>query len=65
MAPKFREGDTVAAFSGRWVSWTHTILAYSAFVGALVAGLSLHYHKIVENEYYVRVQSHHFEVFEY
>lgn len=53
MAPKFREGDAVVAFSGKWVSWAHTVVAYSAFIGALVTGLSLHYKKIVENEYYV------------
>lgn len=53
MAPKFREGDVVVAFSGTWVSWVHTVVAYSAFIGALVTGLSLHYKKIVENEYYV------------
>ncbi|KAI4141615.1 MAG: hypothetical protein L6R39_005266 [Caloplaca ligustica] len=52
MAPKFREGDTVVAISGKWVSWLHTAVAYSAFIGALVTGLWLHYHKIVENEYY-------------
>ncbi|KAL8705524.1 MAG: hypothetical protein Q9201_001341 [Fulgogasparrea decipioides] len=52
MAPKFREGDAVVAFSGKWVSWAHTMVAYSAFIGALVVGLSLHYHKIVQNEYY-------------
>ncbi|KAI9723712.1 MAG: hypothetical protein M1812_001012 [Candelaria pacifica] len=52
MAPKFKDGDVVFAFSGRWISWTHTIVAYSAFLGALVTGLYLHYHKIVENEFY-------------
>ncbi|KAL8834172.1 MAG: hypothetical protein Q9170_003873 [Blastenia crenularia] len=52
MAPKFREGDAVVAVSGRWVSWAHTLVAYSAFIGALITGLSLHYRKIVENEYY-------------
>ncbi|KAL8909170.1 MAG: hypothetical protein Q9207_000344 [Kuettlingeria erythrocarpa] len=52
MAPKFREGDSVVAFSGKWVSWLHTAVAYSAFIGALVTGLALHYQKIVENEYY-------------
>lgn len=54
MAPKFREGDTVVAFSGKWVSWLHTVVAYSAFIGALVTGLACHYQKLVENEYYVR-----------
>lgn len=53
MAPKFRDGDIVVAFSGKWVAWSHTIAAYSAFIGALLTGLYLHYHKIVENEYYV------------
>lgn len=53
MTPKFREGDTVVAFSGKWISWLHTAVAYSAFIGALVTGLALHYQKIVENEYYV------------
>ncbi|KAL8944802.1 MAG: hypothetical protein Q9216_000224 [Gyalolechia sp. 2 TL-2023] len=38
MAPKFKEGGTVVAFSGKWISWAHTVLAYSAFIGALVAG---------------------------
>ncbi|KAL8785918.1 MAG: hypothetical protein Q9213_003067 [Squamulea squamosa] len=52
MAPKVRDGDAVVALSGKWISWAHTAMAYSAFVGALVTGLSLHYHKIVENEYY-------------
>lgn len=73
MAPKFKDGDTVLAFSGKWVSWTHTAVAYSkdnqticflgyvrvaddhliaAFLSALIVGVSLHYHKIVQNEYY-------------
>ncbi|KAI4279393.1 MAG: hypothetical protein LQ337_000316 [Flavoplaca oasis] len=52
MAPKVREGDAVVALSGKWVSWAHTAMAYSAFVGALVTGLALHYQKIVQNEYY-------------
>lgn len=53
MAPKFKDGDVVVAVSGKWVSWIHTIVAYSAFLGALITGLYLHYYKIVENEYYV------------
>ncbi|KAL8953607.1 MAG: hypothetical protein Q9222_000533 [Ikaeria aurantiellina] len=52
MAPKARDGDVVVALSGKWISWAHTAVAYSAFIGALVTGLSLHYHKIVQNEYY-------------
>ena len=53
MAPKHRDGDEKVAFSGKWVSWAHTICAYAAFVGAFIVGVYLHYHKIVENEYYV------------
>lgn len=72
MAPKFKDGDVVFAFSGKWVSWAHTAVAYSeatlhyflgcvgmltltktaAFISALIVGVSLHYHKIVQNEYY-------------
>lgn len=56
MAPRFKDGDAVVALSGKWVSWTHTVVAYSAFLGALLCGLYLHYYKIVENEYYVRLK---------
>ena len=69
MAPKFKDGDVVFAFSGKWVSWIHTVVAYgrykhdcaarqlanelvAAFLGALIVGIALHYHKIVENEHY-------------
>ncbi|KAF2263519.1 calcofluor white hypersensitive protein precursor [Lojkania enalia] len=52
MAPKFKDGDTVASFNGKWISWSHTIVAYCAFIGALIVGMSLHYHKIVQNEFY-------------
>ncbi|EFW16726.1 hypothetical protein D8B26_001300 [Coccidioides posadasii str. Silveira] len=52
MGSKFRDGDTVLSINGKWVSWAHTAVAYSAFVGALIVGLCLHFHKIVENEYY-------------
>lgn len=57
MAPKYRDGDVIVSVSGKWISWTHTIVAYTAFLGALVTGLWLHYHKIVQNEYYVRKSS--------
>jgi hypothetical protein len=30
MAPKFKDGEVVLAFSGSWVSWAHTVVAYSA-----------------------------------
>lgn len=53
MPSNLKDGDVAVALSGKWVSWTHTLVAYAAFLGALVTGLYLHYHKIVENEYYV------------
>ena len=56
MVSKFKDGDIVVTLSGKWVSWAHTIVAYTAFIGALITGLYLHYHKIVENEYFVRSQ---------
>ncbi|PGG96308.1 hypothetical protein AJ79_09642 [Helicocarpus griseus UAMH5409] len=52
MAPKFKDGDTVVSVNGRWVSWAHTAAAYTAFLGALIVGVWLHYHKIVQNEHY-------------
>lgn len=52
MAPNYKESDVVVSFSGKWVSWIHTIIAYSAFLSALLVGILLHYHKIVQNEYY-------------
>ncbi|EGE80514.1 calcofluor white hypersensitive protein [Blastomyces dermatitidis ATCC 18188] len=52
MAPKFKDGDTVVSINGKWVSWAHTVAAYTAFLGALIVGIRLHYHKIVQNEYY-------------
>ena len=54
MPPKSKEAVT---FSGAWISWAHTVVAYTAFLGALITGLYLHYHKIVENEYYVSPQN--------
>ncbi|KAF1810652.1 calcofluor white hypersensitive protein-like protein [Eremomyces bilateralis CBS 781.70] len=52
MAPISRDGDVVASFSGKWISGAHTIAAYSAFVGALIVGIALHYEKIVQNEHW-------------
>lgn len=43
---------TGVQFNGKWVSWAHTLVAYSAFIGALIVGCWLHYHKIVQNEHY-------------
>jgi len=42
----------VASFNAKWVSWSHTVVAYAAFLGAFIVGCSLHYHKIVQNEHY-------------
>jgi hypothetical protein len=53
MAPKYKDGDVALAFSAKWVSYAHTVVAYAAFLGALFVGVSLHYQKIVQNEYYV------------
>ncbi|KAG8529176.1 uncharacterized protein KY384_005811 [Bacidia gigantensis] len=50
--PKSKESDVVFALSGKWISWIHTVVAYCAFFGALIVGMSLHYQKIVQNEYY-------------
>ncbi|KAJ5103712.1 hypothetical protein N7532_004241 [Penicillium argentinense] len=52
MAPRFKDGDAVVAFNGKWVAWTHTAFAYAAFFSALIVGVALHYHKIVQNEHY-------------
>ncbi|KAJ5608967.1 hypothetical protein N7528_009534 [Penicillium herquei] len=41
MAPRFKDGDAVVA-----------VLAYTAFFSALIVGVALHYHKIVQNEHY-------------
>lgn len=56
MAPRIKEDDgVVLALSGKWISYTHTFVAYAAFLGALITGMTLHYQKIVENEYYVSI----------
>ncbi|KAJ2863419.1 Protein cwh43 [Coemansia aciculifera] len=45
-------GGTLHKISGWWVPFLHTVCASSAFLGALVIGLQLHYHKIVQNEHF-------------
>ncbi|KAK7422059.1 Protein cwh43 [Neonectria punicea] len=54
MASTYKDKDTgvVLSFNGRWVTHAHTTLGYTAFLSALVVGISLHYHKIVKNEFY-------------
>ncbi|RPB25516.1 hypothetical protein L211DRAFT_861313 [Terfezia boudieri ATCC MYA-4762] len=49
---KDRDGTIILSLSGKWVSWSHTVVAYSAFFGALIVGMNLHFHKIVKNEHY-------------
>lgn len=44
--------DLRAQIPGHYISWAHTIAAYAAFLGALIVGMWLHYHKIVQNEHY-------------
>jgi hypothetical protein len=49
---KDKDDGVVLSFGGQWISWTHTIVAYTAFISALIVGVSLHYTKIVQNEHY-------------
>lgn len=49
---KDKPSPDLLVFSGRWVSYSHTAVAYTAFLSALVVGMSLHFHKIVRNEFY-------------
>ena len=58
MAPKSKDGEVVFSISGKWIAWTHTVVAYAAFFGALIVGSYLHYYKIVENEYFVSIQEY-------
>ncbi|KIW69733.1 hypothetical protein PV04_05592 [Phialophora macrospora] len=51
MAPR-KDADVVFSFNAKYISWAHTLVAYAAFLGALIVGVSLHYHKIVQNEHY-------------
>ncbi|KAI8081732.1 Frag1/DRAM/Sfk1 family-domain-containing protein [Halteromyces radiatus] len=43
---------TIAKVPAKFISYSHTIFAYSAFLLALAAGCYTHYYKIVQNEYY-------------
>ncbi|KAH6891312.1 Frag1/DRAM/Sfk1 family-domain-containing protein [Thelonectria olida] len=54
MASRYKDKDTgvILSFNGRWISWAHTTVAYTAFLSALLVGTSLHFHKIVRNEFY-------------
>ncbi|KKA30860.1 hypothetical protein TD95_000749 [Thielaviopsis punctulata] len=52
--PPYKDKDdgVVLSFNGRLVSYSHTFMAYAAFASALVVGVSLHYQKIVQNEWF-------------
>ncbi|KAF2717396.1 hypothetical protein K431DRAFT_307004 [Polychaeton citri CBS 116435] len=52
MAPKHRDGDVVASIPGQYITYAHTVAGYAAFLGALIVGCWLHYHKIVQNEHF-------------
>ncbi|KAJ1962840.1 Protein cwh43 [Dipsacomyces acuminosporus] len=45
-------GGALHKVTGWWIPFLHTVFASSAFIGALVLGWKLHYHKIVQNEHY-------------
>ncbi|KAK5630365.1 hypothetical protein RRF57_006080 [Xylaria bambusicola] len=52
---KYKDKDSgvaLVSFNAKWVSWAHTGIAYTAFLSALIVGMSLHFHKIVKNQYY-------------
>jgi len=44
--------SSIISINAKYISWAHTICASSAFISALIVGVCLHYHKIVENGYY-------------
>ncbi|KAL7619372.1 Protein cwh43 [Parahypoxylon ruwenzoriense] len=49
---KDKESGTILSINAKWISWTHTAVAYTAFLSALLVGTYFHYHKIVKNEFY-------------
>ncbi|GAN01972.1 fgf receptor activating protein [Mucor ambiguus] len=46
------EKNTVAVIPAKYIAYSHTVCAYSAFFVALVVGCYTHYYKIVQNEYF-------------
>lgn len=44
--------SSIISINAKYISWAHTICASSAFIAALIVGVCLHYHKIVENAHY-------------
>ncbi|KAI1881498.1 hypothetical protein JX265_000324 [Neoarthrinium moseri] len=49
---KDKPSGALLTVNAKWISWVHTTVAYTAFISALLVGCSLHYHKIVKNEFY-------------
>ncbi|KAI5806134.1 Frag1/DRAM/Sfk1 family-domain-containing protein [Geopyxis carbonaria] len=49
---KDKDGVVLVSVSGKWISYSHTAMAYCAFFSALIVGMYLHFHKIVKNEHY-------------
>lgn len=47
-----KPGTSLLTVNGKYVGWAHTIVAMSAFLGALIIGCALHYKKIVQNEHF-------------
>ncbi|KAI0397980.1 Frag1/DRAM/Sfk1 family protein [Xylariaceae sp. FL0594] len=47
-----KSGAALFSFNAKWISWAHTCFAYTAFLSALAVGMALHFHKIVQNQYY-------------
>ncbi|KAK6442875.1 Protein cwh43 [Oleoguttula sp. CCFEE 5521] len=52
MAPKHRDGAVIATIPGTYITYAHTVAAYAAFLGAFIVGCSLHYKKIVQNQWF-------------
>lgn len=52
MSKYSKPGQVLVKLNGSWIVNAHTLCASAAFIGAFVFGVALHYHKIVQNEYY-------------
>ncbi|KAI9475526.1 MAG: Frag1/DRAM/Sfk1 [Benjaminiella poitrasii] len=47
-----RWNESLAEIPAKYITYSHTVFAYSAFMLALIVGCFTHYYKIVENEYF-------------
>lgn len=52
MSKYSKPGQVLFKLNGSWISNSHTVCAYAAFFAALACGLVLHFHKIVQNEFF-------------